>query len=113
MRRSLVASVVAGSLLASTMALADTVTKTDGTVIEGEILTEANDSVTIKCKLGEVKIPLAEVRKVEHTPHYDPDPDFEAARAATIKALETPRRYEILEVPAAEHAGLTRPEELE
>lgn len=81
---------LAGAILALTyvgVALADTITKTDGTVIEGEVVSEDADSVTIKCKLGELKIPLSEVAKVSKGPRYDADAALAELKAATLAKL--------------------------
>lgn len=91
MRRSVWLAAVLTLTLAA-VALADSVTKTDGTVVEGEITHEDDVSVTIKCKLGELKVPKDEIAKVERTPKYDPDPELEEIKKDSLKVLEEIRK---------------------
>lgn len=78
-------------LLLAAVALADTVTKTDGTVIDGDVTAEDDASVTIKCKLGELKIPKSDVATVERTPvapPYDADAALEELKKDVLKLLD-------------------------
>lgn len=47
------------------VALADEIKKKDGTVLQGEIVAEDADTVTIKAKHGEAKIPRADIASIE------------------------------------------------
>lgn len=86
MRGRILAAVVALGLMAGA-AIADTVTKTDGTVIEGDVTAETDDSVTIKCKLGVLTIPRADVAKVERAAVYDAESDLDAVKVYAAKEL--------------------------
>lgn len=69
------------------VALADTITKTDGTVIEGDVVAEDEGSVTIKCKLGELKIDRAEIAKLTKGSKYDAEGALLALKADTLAKL--------------------------
>lgn len=62
LRPLLLAALVAAP---GSMVIADTVTKKDGTKIEGKIVEQNDEGVTIDTPLGQIKIPKSDIRAVE------------------------------------------------
>lgn len=87
MRKTSVAAAIAVVLFAGS-AIADEVKKKDGTVLEGEIIAEDDDSVTIKHRLGEIKIPRKEVESIEKKPVKSVEADLDKIKKTTMDKLD-------------------------
>jgi hypothetical protein len=80
---------LAAVLLFASIAGAAEVKKKDGGVIEGEIVAEDETSVTIRQRLGEVKIPKAEVESIDRTAPPGVALELERLKTEAIERLET------------------------
>lgn len=65
MRKAIAAALVVAF---AAVALADTIKRKDGSVVEGEITSEDDESVTIKHRLGDITIKRADIESIERKP---------------------------------------------
>lgn len=77
--------VVAALCIVAGSVLGDEIKKKDGTVLEGEIVAEDDDSVTIKHRLGEIKVSKTDIDVV--TRGDSASTDLEKLKAETVAKL--------------------------
>lgn len=70
-------------------AIADEIVKKDGTKLEGEVIEEDDDSVTIRHKLGDIKVPRADITTVTKKSRVDVEAELETIKRETCAKLET------------------------
>lgn len=62
--------------------------KTDGTVIEGEIVSESESSITVRMRLGEVTIPRSEIATIERDAPASSEHELILLRDQTLERLQ-------------------------
>ena len=62
-----------GALLSLSLAFADVVHLKDGRLLEGEIISETKDTVTLKMALGEISVKREEIQSIEKKPWTPPE----------------------------------------